>query len=463
MSDARTLVCWHSVRAGKAVLENAVAALAARKRRPRRVLYLAQRAHAVAAAGIARSIEGVEVVVVDVDDPTAHGPLRAALLESLVPRLSGPVDINISPGTPAMHAIWLLLHAGGAFPDGSRLWSSQQRPDGSTSFDAVDVPVTTYLREIRREQRRRSTVTHDAEEARSPKRRAALEDLARFARLAGAPLLVLGERGTGKTSLIETSVAALKERRTVVTVACGGLDSTLAEAALFGQVKGAFTGADRDRAGLLQEADGGVLFLDEVQDLPSSAQRKLVRVLQDHRRRYRRLGDDKERTIDFELVCASNLPLTSLRERLDADLFDRIAHLRVTLPPLRECREDLPSDWRRVWRGEDSPWSAPLADALAAHELRGNLRDLERLALLTHAHGHNLAPALAAWRVADAGDDGARGAEHDDHGGTRAQQTRAFQRRLARQARERFGTWPAAAAHLGCHERTLRADADDDA
>lgn len=291
-----------------------------------------------------------------------------------------------------------------------------------------------------------------------------MEDLARFARLAGAPLLVLGERGTGKTSLIETHVTALKERKVVVTVACGGLDSSLAEAALFGQVKGAFTGADRERAGLLQEADGGILFLDEVQDLPSSVQRKLVRVLQDHRRRYRRLGDDKERVVDFELVCASNLPLARLRERLDADLFDRIAHLRVTLPPLRECREDLQADWRRVWRGEEPPWSAPLANALAAHDLRGNLRDLERLALLVRAHGHQVTPALAAWQadVEDDHSDRRTAAADNAHGETRAEQTRAFQRRLARQARERFGTWPAAAAQLGCHERTLRADADDD-
>lgn len=463
-SEGRTLLCWHSVRAGKAVLDNALAALAARRRRPRRVVYLAQPAHAGVAVAVAAGVAGAEVVIIDVDDPTAHAALRAALLERIVPLLRGQVDINISPGTPAMHAVWLLLHAGGAFPAGSRLWSSQQRPDGSTTLDEVDVPVTTYLQEIRRAQRRADVVTHDPE-ARSPLRRAALEDLARFARVPGAPLLVLGERGTGKTSVIETQIAVLKGRKNVVTVACGGLDSSLAEAALFGQVKGAFTGADKARAGLLQEAHGGLLFLDEVQDLPVTAQRKLVRVLQDRRRRFRRLGDDAEISVDFELVCASNLPLRELRERLDADLFDRIAHLRVTLPPLRQCRADLPVDWQRMWRGEPAPTSTELLAALAVHPLPGNLRDLERLALLVRAHERRLTPALAAWTAHDEDDAGGSSGGNDAFAlfgsGTRKERTRVFQRQLARRAYECFGTWSAAARMLDCDERTLRDDAGD--
>lgn len=102
--------------------------------------------------------------------------------------------------------------------------------------------------------------------------------VASYARVIGAPLLILGERGTGKTRLVETIVATLKGRKKVVTVPCGGLDSALAESLLFGHRKGAFTGAAADRPGLLAEAGGGILFLDEVQDLPKPAQRKLVRV-----------------------------------------------------------------------------------------------------------------------------------------------------------------------------------------
>ena len=221
-------------------------------------------------------------------------------------------------------------------------------------------------------------------QARSPARLAAFERLARYARVAGTPLLVLGERGTGKTRIVETLVATLKRRRQVVTVPCGGLDSSLAESLLFGHRRGAFTGAAGDRAGLLAEADGGILCLDEVQDLPKPAQRKLVRVFQDCRRRFRPLGSDEEQSVDVELVCASNLDAADLRTRLDPDLYDRISHRAVEIPPLHECREDVADDWRRVWRElrrqdslpPDAPWTPSLERALARHELPGNLRDL---------------------------------------------------------------------------------------
>ncbi|NVZ67150.1 sigma 54-interacting transcriptional regulator, partial [Pseudomonas gingeri] len=128
-----------------------------------------------------------------------------------------------------------------------------------------------------------------------------MNSLFRYARVTGAPLLILGERGTGKSRLVETQVATLKQRpNKVVTLACGGLESTLAESLLFGHVKGAFTGAAQERKGLLAQATGGILFLDEIQDLPRPVQRQLVRVFQDRQRRYRPIGSDKEISVDFE-------------------------------------------------------------------------------------------------------------------------------------------------------------------
>ncbi len=265
-----------------------------------------------------------------------------------------------------MHAVWLILHAGGAFPEGTKLWSSQySRETKRSRIDPVDFEVTTYLAEIHRLQRAEPERAVYEPDAASPARRAAFERLARYSKVIGAPLLVLGERGIGKTRLVETYVATLKGRERVVTVACGGLDSSLAESLLFGHRKGAFTGAAADRPGLLAEADGGILFLDEVQDLPKSAQRKLVRVFQDRQRRFRPVGSDRETSVDVELVCASNLPVADLREQLDADLFDRLSHLAVRVPPLRECRDDVEADWAKVWRElrqrqdlpEDAPWS----------------------------------------------------------------------------------------------------------
>lgn len=308
-------------------------------------------------------------------------------------------------------------------------------------------------------------------EARSSARRAALERLARYARVRGMPLLILGERGTGKTRVVETLVVELKRRAgNVVTLACGGLDSSLADSLLFGHRKGAFTGAEEDRPGLLAEANDGILFLDEVQDLPKAAQRKLVRVFQDRRRRFRPLGSDTEVAVDAELVCASNLADVVLRERLDPDLYDRLSHLTVRIPPIRECREDIADDWRAVWRElrqhdglpDEAPLNPQLACALANHGLPGNLRDLQRLAALLMAWWsgdaeESIDAALAEWNAQYP----APRSESDDMfgSGSRQELVRRFRRRLALGAKERYGTWRDAAGVLRCDEKTLRQDA----
>jgi DNA-binding NtrC family response regulator len=462
------LVCWHSANHGLPVLTNALRALRNRRIVIRRVLYLVQEHQAVKPPP---SIEGAEIepMTLKVSDPTNHNAIYETVRAHVLPRLVGveAVHINISPGTPAMHAVWMVLHAGGAFPPGTMIWSSQFNAQTQrTRIDEVQFAINTYLSEIRRIKQLEPGITLYDAQPRSAARRQCFERLRRYADVIGSPLLLLGERGTGKTRLVETFVAKLKRRQKVVTVACGGLDSTLAESALFGHIKGAFTGAAADRAGYLQEAHGGILFLDEVQDLPKSAQRKLVRTLQDHHRRFRRLGSDRESRADFELVCASNLSLPDLRTQLDADFFDRISHLLVTIPPLRECREDLEADWQAVWGElrrdaqlpEQAPWSDDFSKTLQHHPLGGNLRDLQRLALLTMAWSGKdaLLHAVQEWGAFDTPADNA---EPEFGQGTRQQHIRRFCRRLARWAKNQHGTWDAAAEALGCDEKTLRSDA----
>lgn len=467
----RLLVCWHSERAGLDVLKNALGAMRNRHLDISHVLYLCQ-AQRCPRVPDALSSALVEVLSLDVPDPTQHAQVYEAVRRHVVPRLRGwsEVHVNVSPGTPAMHAVWIVLHAGGNMPPGTLLWSSQLSPETKRSrIDPVDFPVTTYLSEVHRLSNSIPGLAVYEPEAKSPARNQAFERLARYARVQGAPLLVLGERGTGKTRLVETLVASLKRRRKVVTVPCGGLDSSLADSLLFGHTKGAFTGAAADRPGLLADADGGILFLDEVQDLPQPAQRKLVRVFQDSRHRFRPLGSDKEETVDVELVCASNLDMATLRSRLDADLFDRLSHLTVAIPPLRDCRGDIPSDWERVWHElrrsdflqETAPWSANLEAALAQSPLPGNLRDLQRLALLTMTWMPEMGAeaasrlALAEWETGTA----ESLPEVNLFGtGTRKERIRWFQARLAAWGRERYGTWAAAAKALGCDEKTLRGD-----
>jgi len=461
------MVCWHSERHGIEVVTNAITALNNLGIALTKVIYLRQPRQ----AGIApENLGGIRIqpVLVPLQNPTSHEDIYAAVRRLVIPLLQGGArfHINVSPGTPAMHAVWLVLHAGGALPVDTRLWSSQFDPETKKCrIDEVAFPVTTYLSELRKVARTQPAMAIYEPEPASVARRSCFDRLHRFAGVTGAPLLLLGERGTGKTRLVETFITTLKQRKRVVTVPCGGLDSSLAESALFGHSRGAFTGAAVNRSGHLKEADGGILFLDEVQDLPQTAQRKLVRTLQDRQRRFRPLGSDLEISVDFEMVCASNLSLAELRNRLDADFFDRISHLWVNIPPLRECRADLKGDWHAVWReisGDSAeetspPWSEELAKALREHPLPGNLRDLQRLAmmLLAWREENSVDRALTEWRSLES-PSAPTSAEFGC--GSRQQRIRDFCASLARWAKERHGTWTAAAQALECDERTLRKD-----
>jgi DNA-binding NtrC family response regulator len=472
-----SLLTWGSIGGGPAVLGDVLRLLRAKEAHVARVLYLMQSEDMPLPTEADLGGAVLDRILVPLADPTHHRVIHDALRALVLPRLrslDGALHVNVSSGTPAMHAVWLVLHAGGALPMGTQLWSAQRPRTGPTRVDPVDFPIDTYLAEIRR-----SAAAHPAEarydpECRSPRRRQALDTLARYARLPRAPLLVLGERGTGKTRLVETFVGPLKNRPKVITVTCGTLDPHLAMSLLFGHVRGAFTGADRDRKGFIEEAAGGVLFLDEVQDLERPVQRQLVRTLQDRERRFRRVGEAQERKADVEVVCASHLSFEALRERLDPDLFDRLSLLLVELPPLRECREDLRDDWTRVWTearsfedpSPDAPWSAAIERGLQGDSLPGNLRDLQRLALILMARASAqpddgaMEAGLYEWQTLQARFhlvERKRGAEADGLGtGTWDERVAAFKRSVARAARREHGSYVAAARVLGVSERNLR-------
>lgn len=471
-----TLLCWHAHRAGFEVLENTLTALANESIAIEQVIYLMQKEHQN--LPIPEELQQrvkIERVDLVLNDPTQHEVIYQLISEKVLPKVKNyyQLHINISPGTPAMHAVWLLLHAGGVFLQPTRLWSSQLEPKtDQTILKAVEFSINTYLAEIHRLKERKTELAVYEPQAKSPKRKQALERLNVYARLIGAPLLILGERGIGKTRLVETYIATLKQRHNVVTVACGSLDSELADSLLFGHSKGAFTGANKERKGLLIEANDGILFLDEIQDLPKPTQRKLVRVLQDRQHRFRAMGSDKEKSVNIEIVCASNIGLTALSQCLDADLFDRISHLVIEIPPLRECREDLAEDWQQVWQElrtmdnlpEKAPFSPVLKKELQNQTLTGNLRDLQKLAFLIMAWSQSLTEniaidkALSEWKNYQ--QTVVISPEHEFGNGTREQRINWFKERLARWAHEQQGTWEKASKFLECTEKTLHNDVD---
>jgi two-component system NtrC family response regulator len=178
----------------------------------------------------------------------------------------------------------------------------------------------------------------------------------------------------------ENSVRADKN---FVVVDCATLSDTLVESVLFGYRKGAFTGADRSREGLIKQADGGTLFLDEVGELPLAVQKAFLRVLQE--RRFRPLGSKEELSSDFRLVAATNRDLdTMVREgQFRSDLLYRIRSFTIELPPLRQYPEDIPAlvtyhVGRLAERhGENIRGFSPdFLEALKAYDWPGNVREL---------------------------------------------------------------------------------------
>ncbi len=203
----------------------------------------------------------------------------------------------------------------------------------------------------------------------------------------GANVLIVGETGTGK-EVCAQAVHYLSARaaRPMVAVNCGAIPAELVEAELFGHVKGAYTTAHASRSGLVQEAEGGTLFLDDVDCLPLQAQAKLLRFLQEHE--YRPLGSNAVRRADVRVVAASNCDLYALsrQDRFRQDLYFRLNVLNIALPPLRDRREDLPvlalhfarSFAREFDRPARTLSSAALAK-LAQHDWPGNVRELQHV------------------------------------------------------------------------------------
>jgi DNA-binding NtrC family response regulator len=227
-----------------------------------------------------------------------------------------------------------------------------------------------------------------------------------------ATVLIRGESGTGKSLLAEVIHRhSARASGPFVEVHCAALSSGVLESELFGHVKGAFTGAHRDKIGRFQMAHGGTLFLDEVGDISLDVQTKLLRVLQE--RTFEPVGSSESVTVDVRLITATHQPLEELirKGRLREDLFYRLNVISVYFPPLRERRDDIAELAAHFLRQSAERVGKPVEgidaeafDRLMSYSWPGNIRELEnvieRAAVLTDGPMISLAD-LPAELLAD--------------------------------------------------------------
>ncbi|MBO8165352.1 MAG: sigma 54-interacting transcriptional regulator [Brevibacillus sp.] len=209
---------------------------------------------------------------------------------------------------------------------------------------------------------------------------------ARRAARTSSPVLIYGETGTGKELFVQSiHHASRRSGRPFIAQNCAALPPSLLESILFGTTKGSFTGAD-DRPGLFELANGGSLFLDELNSMPLDLQAKLLRVLQDGQ--VRRIGGMKAKQVDVRIMAATNEPPQQLLERgaLRADLYYRINVVSFEIPPLRARREDIPllcqhflNKYSRLFEIQVDGFDEAVSSLFQSYHWPGNVRELEHV------------------------------------------------------------------------------------
>ena len=285
----------------------------------------------------------------------------------------------------------------GSFFEGRRFSELELGPGTVVVVGAVSVKV------VAQDSRERPRLLSSRERfgglvGRSRKMREVFTLLERLAP-GSSDVLIQGETGTGKEVCAEAiHQESSRQQGPFVVVDMAGIAPSLIESELFGHVKGAFTGAHSDRAGAFERAHGGTVFMDEVGELPLDIQPRLLRVLE--RRQVKRVGANDYRTVDVRVVAATHVDLEAAvkAEKFRADLFHRLAVLRVMLPPLRERPEDIPLLVDTVLQRMGRPPSALSEQTramLSQYPWPGNVRELRNVVDQVVNLGEEALPEMA--------------------------------------------------------------------
>ena len=345
--------------------------------------------------------QGWDVILVD-----SLANAKTQLLTNRIEPLLILSDMNLPDGnaldfmeTMKKHvgyAEWLFLTGYGNVPDSVRAlrlgaYDFLEKP---CDLDRLDLVINSAARSASM-QRRVIDQTKQGHRRYSPEAylghsqqaRSMRELLEKLTQVPFSTLIIGGESGTGKGLVARIlHYGGPRAQQPLIEVNCAALPRELLESELFGHEQGAFTGASGRHRGLLEQADGGTLFMDEIGEMPLDLQAKLLKVIEDHK--VRRLGGEKEISIDVQIVAASNRDLEQLAQEglFRADLYHRLSVFKVILPPLREAVEDLDQlvplfvaeynakAGRQVKDIPEEVWTA-----LKMHDWPGNVRELRNV------------------------------------------------------------------------------------
>jgi transcriptional regulator with GAF, ATPase, and Fis domain len=217
-------------------------------------------------------------------------------------------------------------------------------------------------------------------------------------------ITIEGETGCGKDFLSRAiHYNSVRRQKRFISVNCAALPETLLESELFGYKRGAFTGADRDKSGLFEEADGGTFFLDEIADMPLSIQAKVLRLLEE--KELVRLGETTPRKVDVRIISATNKDLKEMMAKglFRQDLYYRLSALSFHVPSLRERKEDIPLLINTFLEGTGKRISPEVLKMLVGYDWPGNIRELEnevkKLVLLSGS-GEEITPDILSAKIA---------------------------------------------------------------
>jgi DNA-binding NtrC family response regulator len=291
---------------------------------------------------------------------------------------------------------WLFLTGYGSVPDSVRAlrlgaYDFLEKPCDLERLDLVVASAArsaaTQRRVIDQVKQGHRRYSPDAYVGQSLQAQAIRQLLAKLTQVPFSALIIGGESGTGKGLAAHIlHYGGSRALQPMIEVNCAALPRELLESELFGHEPGAFTGASSRHRGLLEQADGGTLFMDEIGEMPLDLQAKLLKAIEDHK--VRRLGGEKEISVDVQIVAASNRDLEKMTQEggFRADLYHRLSVFRVILPPLREAVEDLDelvplfvAEYNAKAGRQVRHIPAEVWDKLKAHDWPGNVRELRNV------------------------------------------------------------------------------------